>query len=134
MNHPDEDTLLKFVLEVLDASEARDLKSHVDACASCRRTCNTLERQVRQMGAVSFPVETPDLPLPQAPRRSSAMFILRAAAVLIVGFILGYATALIREPDMRVVISQQFRPTAPRVSVSHPTPCEQVDIGSPRAL
>ncbi|MBP1656998.1 MAG: hypothetical protein H6Q31_1599 [Bacteroidetes bacterium] len=134
MNHPDEDTLLKYVLEVLDTSDARELKGHLDACASCRLACDTIERQVRQLGTVSFPIETPDLPLPASTRRPYVLYVLRAAAILLVGFVLGYTTALMREPEMQVVISQQFRPTAPRVSVSHPLPCEQVDIGRHRVL
>ena len=134
MNHPDEDMLLQYVLETLDEAGAREVRVHIDACAACRHTCVTMESQVQQMGSATFPVDIPSLPLPRSMRRTHAMFILRAAATLIVGFMLGYATALMSRPEKEIVTGQQYTPTVPRVSISRPTPCEQVDLGVHRAL
>jgi len=134
MMHPDEDTLLKYALEVLEGSEVEDVKRHLEVCDACRDQFHTIHEQLGRMKTVSFPVETPDLPLPSTARRRTMSTVLRAAAVLLVGFILGYGTALLSEPQSSIVVSQQFRPKTPQVSVTRHTPAEQVDLSSRRSL
>jgi anti-sigma factor ChrR (cupin superfamily) len=131
MTHPDGDTLLKFVLQTLDESENEAVRQHLRACDRCTEEERKLEGELRRLSALELPVEkfTP----PRLPRRSIAP-LLKVAAVLAVGFLLGYATAQLSNTVHPVPVQQRLIPSQIAVPSSGYVPAQEVDVRTPRPL
>lgn len=134
MTHPEADHLLGFVLDTLDTAEARRVTDHLSACPECRRAVERLRREVDTIAsAVRSDPEGLVLPLP-APERPIGSALVRAAAVLVLGFLLGYASAVVSRQETPPVVTQQFRPLPMPVTGNAYVPCEGVDLGAFRDL
>jgi len=124
--HVDQDTLLKLALDTLEPVTKQKVQDHLDGCGRCRTLFGEIEETMRAIGGVRLhvPVEIP--PLPTARPRS--MFWMRAAAILFVGFLLGFiASESLRSPPVEVV-QQQIVPRSPEVPRAAFISCEEVDL------
>jgi len=126
MTHPDADTLLKFVLQTLDESEGSSVAEHLAVCVRCGDLHQKLLGEVTRLGQVGFHI---DLPAPPGiPRRSRLpLAVSRWAAVLAIGFLMGYLTAQLSDPVRPVVIQQRLIPTRAEVSSSGFVSCQAID-------
>ncbi|HEX7571897.1 MAG TPA: hypothetical protein VF514_02310 [Bacteroidota bacterium] len=127
MTHPDADTLLKFVIQTLDESESSSVAEHLSVCEKCRDLRQKLLGEFARMGEVEFRIDTPEPPgLPRRLRMTLA--VSRWAAVLAIGFLLGYLTAQLSDPVRPVVVQQRLIPTRGEVSSSGYISCQAVDV------
>jgi hypothetical protein len=99
MNHINEDTLLKYVLEIIDDEhEYSDIKYHLTTCAECRTRLEKIQSDLDIIGDIKPAGSDIDLPVRQ--KRQNIFYpILRAAALIIFGIVIGYGAANLRKPD-----------------------------------
>ncbi|MGB6122404.1 MAG: hypothetical protein WBG80_10875, partial [Bacteroidota bacterium] len=112
--HISQDTLLKFALDTLQAPAKVKVQTHLDGCSLCRKQLGEIQLAMRTIEGVrvDLPLEVPPLPM----ARPRLMFWMRAAAILFVGFLLGFvASESLRSPNVTVV-QQQIIPTSPEVA------------------
>jgi hypothetical protein len=105
MTHPSDDQLLELSLQLLDDDETLLLREHLDQCDQCRERFARTLSDTALLGSVRAGVEPPLMPSLRAHR---IMFspILKAAALLVLGFFGGLAAAdLVRKPEVNVVPS-----------------------------
>jgi len=127
MIHPDTDTLLKHVLQTLEESDEPIVREHLAACDQCRELQQNMQREVQRLGRINMPIEIPAPPrLPRRLRVPTA--VLRLAAVLSVGFLMGYATAQLSQPVSSVPVQQRLIPSRVAVPSSGYIPCQAVNL------
>ena len=93
MTHYDEDKLTEFALELLDTpDESREIEEHLAGCAECRARLESIRHDLDSLGSVG--VQSAPIPLPRSERKRPLMVsILRIAAVLVFGMVIGYGAA-----------------------------------------
>ncbi len=124
--HASQDTLLKFALDTLEAPAKGRVQSHLDGCSRCRKELSEVRETMRTIEGVRVDAPLVVPPLPMARPRS--MFWMRAAAILFVGFLLGFiASESLRSPTVTVV-QQQIIPRSPEVGRAAFISCEEVDL------
>ena len=127
MTHPDSDTLLRFVLRTLDDSENEAVVQHLSLCEQCREEERKVEWEVRRLSSIDIPLEMVIPPV--LPRRSRVLVAAsRLAAVLAVGFVLGYATAELSNPIPSIPVQQRLIPSQIAVPSSGYVPAQEVDV------
>jgi hypothetical protein len=131
MTHPNTDTLLKFVLQTLEEPDEPIVREHLAACDQCRELQQNMQREVQRLGRINLPIEIPVAP--RLPRRLRVpMAVLRLAAVLAVGFLMGYATAQLSQPVSSVPVQQRLIPARVAEPSSGYIPCQAVDLKTMR--
>jgi hypothetical protein len=127
MTHPDADTLLRFVLQTLDDSDSSSVAEHMSACEECKELQQKLLGEVERLERIDFDINVP-VP-PRLPRRSRLIpEVSRWAAVLAIGFLLGYLTAQLLDPVHPVPVQQRLIPTQAKVPSSGYISCQAVDV------
>jgi predicted anti-sigma-YlaC factor YlaD len=127
MTHPDADTLLKFALKTLDESESSSVAEHLSVCEKCRDLQQKILGELARLEEVEIHIDVPAPPgIPR--RRRMALAVLRWAAVLATGFLLGYMTAQLSDPVRPVVVQQRLIPTRAEVSSSGYVSCQAIDV------
>jgi predicted anti-sigma-YlaC factor YlaD len=99
MNHLSEDKLLEYVLAIIeDESEIEAIENHLESCDDCRARLDNINKDIDAIAGVKSPI----VPLPQLPAKKSFRIggvILRAAALLLFGFLTGYIVADYTRPE-----------------------------------
>ncbi len=126
MNHPDDDRLLKLVLELLDADEEAQLKDHLSQCDSCRARLERMQSETEVIGSLEPEIERQAYPMPQTARPTFVAWM-KVAALLLVGFMAGYATSNSTRPTYVNVVPQQLKVKSPPEHVLLYASCESVD-------
>ena len=127
MTHPDDDTLLKFVLETLDGPDNVIVRKHLSACKECQESWQRISRELTRLESVTFHVDVPAPPgLPH--RWRLPLEVSRWAAVLAAGFLLGYLTANISTPLQTMPVQQRLTPTLEGGDTSMFISCKAVDV------
>ena len=127
MRHYDEDALLKQVLGLLDLEKKQQLEAHLDECEECRLKYHALQGQVGTLGSVRVERKWEAPPLPKV-KFVSLKPLLRAAAILILGFAIGYLTSELSRTSTVHVVPQQFAYQAAQPPGGSAVHCEVVDI------
>ncbi len=127
MKHPDDDNLLKSVLQLLDEHEESELKNHLLQCDDCRARFERLRRETDIIGSIEPEIEKQIYPLPRATRITYVTF-LKAAALLLIGFMAGYGTSYLSPPECINVVGYQLKTSAPPESLTRYAACESVDM------
>ncbi len=127
MSHPDEDTLLKYTLETLDAAGVSLIRQHLLDCRVCREEQEKIEAELRRLRGIAVPVG--DAAAPPLPPRSRALLVTARAAAILVAFLAGYLTAeLSSPPHPAVPVQQRLIPAGPTGPSSGYVSCRPVDI------
>ena len=127
MTHPDADTLLKFALKTLDESDSSSVSAHLSVCEKCRVLQQKILGELARLEEVEIHTDVPAPPgLPRRLRLPLA--VSRWAAVLAIGFLLGYMTAQLSDPVRPVVVQQRLIPTRAEVSSSGFVSCQAIDV------
>jgi anti-sigma factor RsiW len=126
MNHPDDDRLLKLVLELLDADEESQLRDHLSQCDSCRARLERMQSETEVIGSIEPEIDGQAYPMPQTTRPKFVAWM-KVAALLLVGFMAGYATSNSTRPTHVNVVPQQLKVKSPPEHVMLYTSCESVD-------
>ena len=131
MTHPVADTLLKFALQMLDEPAEMDVREHLLSCEACRDLHQECLGEIKRLDSIGFHINVPEPP--KLPRRGrSTVAVLRWAAVLPIGFLLGYLTAQFLGPSRPIPVPQRFVPTQGAVSAVGYIPCQAVDVNARR--
>jgi hypothetical protein len=97
MNHITDDGLLAFVLDAQEnPTETAEQTAHLEECESCRNRLERLRRDVDVIGGLE-PRGKLLRPPAARTRRVRALPLLRAAALLAIGFVLGFGLAVRRD-------------------------------------
>ena len=80
MSHPNEDQLLKLVLELLDGDETQQIKEHLAECEPCRQQLENLQHQTEMIGSIEPEIDREFYPLPVI-KRVRSVTLLKAAAL-----------------------------------------------------
>jgi hypothetical protein len=127
MNHPDDDTLLKLVLETLDDVDVAPLREHLSACRGCTEKKERIEAEVGRLRGIAVRVEGV---APRLPRGRRVLLVaVGAAAILVVGFFSGYLTAELSNPIRPSPVQQRLIPASPVASSTGYISCQAVDLG-----
>lgn len=129
MDHLNDDILLKSALGLLDEAEEKRIEDHVKTCDQCRNQRNSMNHQIEIIGSFEPKLDVQAYPLPRA-RSIPFLPLLKAAAILIIGFMLGYLTSELSQPRAVSVMEQQLITKAPVTTMATYKTAEQVDIGA----
>jgi len=130
MTHPDNDTLLRYALETVEAAERETLTTHIAGCPECSRALREITDDLALISG-SLPdssLPTADVPSIPVLRYVHVRAIFRAAAVVAVILLGGY---LVIGPPGEVsvtVVPQRYTPPAVVIPSGEFAPCEAVDI------
>lgn len=127
MKHLEDDELQKSVLQLLDEHEERQLQEHLLQCDDCRTRFDLLRQQTEIIGSLEPEIEQPDYPLPRA-KRAAYIGLLKVAALLLIGFLVGFGVSELSRPVHVNVVQQQLDIPTPSISVTRYASCEPVDI------
>lgn len=125
--HPDEDVLLKFVLQTLDDDEQRIIESHLRECAECRSAVDRIRRETDLIASFDPETELPAFSCPK-PRSRTTVVLLRAAALLLIGFLAGYTTSFLSGREYQNIIPYRVQSTRDSRPLDQFTTCESIDI------
>jgi len=126
MNHFDEDTILKFVLEVLDDDELKKVRDHLIDCEICNTKFNDIKKQNELIGSYNPDVENKFMPIYK--KKNNYSVWIKRAAVLLMGFLLGYSASVILYPNQVVVVEQYLISKSPQAISTNFTECPNIDI------
>ena len=127
MKHPDDDSLLKSVLELLDEHEASELKNHLRQCDDCRKRFERLRREMNIISSIEPKINQQTFPLPRS-NNITYVTLMKAAALLIIGFMAGYGVSHLSSPECVNAVGHQLKPSAPPESLMRYAACESVDM------
>ena len=126
MKHFDDDTILKFVLELLDDEESVNITEHLTKCEICTAKLRNLEKQNKLIASYNPTMQEREIQ--KRENKINCSVWLKRAAVLLLGFLLGYSTSIIFQQNQVVISGQQFITKSPTVGISNFTQCPNVDI------
>jgi len=130
MNHPHDDDLLKFALELLDEDDAREIEDHVKTCRECHAKLARIREEATLLGSVQCAAAAPEFPRRRA--KSRVLYVaLRAAALLLIGFLAGYGTSNLTCPPPVNVIAASEKLSPPADSLTRYAFSDATDIRVP---
>jgi len=116
MKHISEDKLLEFALETCEVSERPAIEEHLNKCAECREMLDRIRGDIELIGGIKPKTGFVSQPIPV--RRSILPGILRMAAVITIGFVLGYGSSSLTKSDPVCVSPSYERLSPPADSVA----------------
>ena len=125
--HVDEDTVLKLALGLLDLQEDRNVRDHLEGCPKCRTLQEDVDRTLRDIKDVA-PQVTAEIPV--LPSTKDRFTWARIAAMLAIGFGLGFVTSESLRPQSITVVRQKLVPTAPKWPADGFVACDDIDLMS----
>lgn len=126
MKHIEEDTILKYLLEVLDDEELKRVRDHLTECEICNAKLNELKNQNELIASYNPEVNNSYIPFLKKKDNYSIWF--KRVAVLLVGFILGYSTSVLLRPDKVIIVEQYLIVKSPQVVSADFIQCPNIDI------
>ena len=126
MKHISEDILLKSTLKLLENGEEASVQMHLSQCDECRNRYFQVKQENEIIGSFDpqFEVEVP--PLPKA-KKITFMPLLKAAAILAIGFLTGFLVNEWARPNPVNVIPQNIMTKAQVTTTVDYVTCE-VDV------
>jgi hypothetical protein len=126
ITHENEDTLLELALGLLDADSEKRVRAHMQTCAACLDMFNKIIDSFRLIKDVEPTISTRISTLPSLRRNRYSW--LRVAAMLAVGFGLGFvASESLRSPSITTV-RQQIIPKPPEMPEVRFVVCDDIDL------
>jgi len=126
IQHVSEDTLIELTLGLLTAQSESSVRDHLEECPMCRDLSEDVERTLHHIKDVT-PKVNADIPVLPSLRHDRYTW-LRVAAMLAVGFGMGFlASESLRSPSITVV-RQQIISRAPELPAAGFVTCEGVDL------
>ncbi len=116
-SHYEEDILLGHLLETLDPEQDTAVEQHLKHCSQCSASLAAIEADLVALKGLNIPVYAPSIPYPGRVSGELKM-LLRAAALIVLGFGLGTMSQLLNKSRNITLYS---------VAASHPTLSLQVD-------
>ena len=130
MNHLDGDTLLMHLLETLDEQAEAAVRDHLSVCDACRQESGRLRKEIQRISRIDVRVGGANPP-PLPGRYRVLRTVSRMAAVLAVGFMLGYLTADLSNTRLPVPVQQRVIPGVVAGTDTDYVPCAAIDLKGP---
>jgi len=128
MKHYDEDILLKLGLELLTKEEEKNIREHLSECEQCRETFSIIKGDINLIESFEPDVEPEIIPLPEKENNKTRQ-LFKVAAILVVGFFVGFLTSDLSNPEKVIVVKQSIIKRTVMDSTGSFKTCEQVDLG-----
>ena len=128
MKHYDEDILLKLGLELLTKEEEKNIREHLSECEQCRDTFSIIKGDINLIGSFEPDVEPKIIPLP-VKKKNITRRLLKVAAILVVGFFVGFLSSDLSNPEKVIVVKQSIIKRTILESTGNFKTCELVDLG-----
>ncbi|MDX1701430.1 MAG: hypothetical protein R3250_12475 [Melioribacteraceae bacterium] len=128
MNHYEEDTLYKFVLDMLDSSHYEDIRSHSAECKECQMKIDEIKSQIELLESFD-----PEIELDRSKNKKAFSFawtISKAAALILFGLTIGYSVVNYTMKDKIVVVGQSFIPQDSSKDSLRFVDCPNIDINA----
>jgi len=129
MKHPDEDTLLKLVLQLHEHREEMKIREHLEQCPDCHAIYRKLQGEAELIGSIDPEIPEPSIELPFR-KHSQVSNFFKIAALLIISYVGGYVTSEILRPDKVSVVPQYYNVSVPKDSPEFFVVCESDDLVS----
>ncbi len=126
MTHLDEDTIIKFQLEVLDKKDLNKIEDHLRSCEICSSKLNKVKNQINLINSYNPKIE--EQPFLIKRNVSTLGFWLKRAAVFLIIFLLGYYIFLTSKPTQVIVSKQQLVSKPPTINLHSFVECRNIDI------
>jgi len=126
MDHINEDQILKFVLELLEDEENTIVNEHISNCLECREEYKKILSDIDELKSLRPEIPVPAFNLP-AKKNRKFMKIVRVAAVLLIGFSLGYVTSANTKSCEVNVVGQYTIAKAPDHDFGRAVFCDGID-------
>jgi len=127
MIHINEDLLMKYELKLLDDKEENIIREHITTCDQCRKRFESIKSDIELIGSIEPDVIPELIPFPKKKLKISRQWI-KAAAILIIGFFIGYLTANFAHPVKVNVVKQNLITKSIFYSGESFSMCEKVDL------
>jgi hypothetical protein len=124
--HKNEDTLLELALGLLDVDSEKRVRTHLQKCPACLEEYSEIERSFRLIKEVTPKVSASISTLPSL--RYIPYSWLRVAAILAVGFGLGFITSESFRSPIVTTVRQQIDPKPPRLPEVRFVVCDGIDL------
>ena len=128
MKHPDEDQLLNFGLHLLNVTESKELENHLLICKNCQDRLQKINSDIEVISGVELKIERSSFTMPKV-KAYPFKSIMKMAAVLVIGFMVGYTTSFYLRPPQVNVIPHRLNVKSEPASIDRFTPCESTEIG-----
>lgn len=125
MKHFDENTILKYLLEVLDENDSQSVKNHLSECDICLSILNDLKKQNELITSYNPKIENVYVPIN---KKNNYPVWLKRAAILIIDFLLGYYTSTLLQPEQITIVEQFSVSKSLQVTSTNFTICPFIDI------
>lgn len=112
IEHLNDDQMLGYVLHTLDTDEQQAVTNHLASCEKCQAAMEAVRRETETLADVHTDIPIPEIPAPPV-RIAVWREWLKIAAVLLVGFALGYAVKIQRPPEVVSVVPYAVNVSAP---------------------
>jgi len=127
MNHLNEELLLKYALQMLEADAAGEVKAHLEACPQCAKILSGLQNDLSEFSNIKADIESWNIPIPRCRSKGAVLAIWKLAAVFILGLLTGYALSNWTQPVKPLVTAQKLKPH-PAALPGEMVFCETVDV------
>jgi hypothetical protein len=126
MNHLGKETLYKFVLETLDEKDSKLIAEHINGCELCSEKINAIEEEIKFIS--SYDIEA-EVRIPELPHRKYFNSIwFQRAAVLILGFLIGYSASTLSDRKNVRIVEQNLIPKGILLDSAQFVECPNIDI------
>jgi len=126
MMHPDKDKILSHSLNILEGNEAHEVEDHLSKCDECRTSYNTMINENKIIAGIEPDVDYPAISFPRKQSKFADVFF-KVAALLMIGFLLGYSTSRLSLQPCVNIIPHQEKSRIPQLSDSDYLHCEALD-------
>ena len=126
MCHFDRDTLYKYALELLNDSDSKFVDKHLLECERCKEKYHEVKNEFDLISSYNPELK---VEIPQLPKKNDIGIVwLRRAAVLFIGFLLGYSTYSLMQSEKVEIVGQSFIPQISYLDSTEFVKCPNVDI------
>lgn len=113
MTHISEDQLLKYALELLDdKADITEIETHLKECDECLLKYKKINTEIDIIGGLEIDKDIP-MPVRASNRKSKSFSLFRIAAILVIGFALGYTSAKFFQKESSTVTASRLEASIP---------------------
>jgi len=123
MNHINDDALLKRVLQLLEKDDLEEQDRHLSGCSLCTTRLAEISDETNILGSIEPDIQVPEIPLPRSDR-SLSFRLMKIAALLIIGFVAGYAVSRSSGISLVTIVPYQVSHATVQPPLSQFTVCE----------
>jgi len=110
MKHLDEDSLLEYALELNDGARREEIARHLESCVDCRARLEQIKADIDVIGSARG--KPTMMPPPVVKKSNVVVSLLRVAAILACGIVVGYGAAQLGQTE-HICVEPAYLATSP---------------------